>query len=189
MPAADERRKAQITLDENRRETKRLVAVFGKMSPGAIKPKHVYAYLDKRAQMGAPAKANKEVALLSAILEYGRRRGELETNPCRGIEYNPTRPRQRYVRQDEIELAVEVARSRRSVGDKHSSSTYLILALCVQAAYLTVSRPTEMRELHRQSLKPEGVEVPIGKRKAGEQSRIPLARIGRLVDLLGFHKF
>ncbi|MBU9133047.1 hypothetical protein KTD17_08540 [Burkholderia multivorans] len=89
---SDERRKAQITLDENRNELKRLVSVFGKMSPAAIKSKHVYAYLDKRAQMGAPAKANKEIALLSAILEFGRRRGELETNPCRGIEYNPTRP-------------------------------------------------------------------------------------------------
>lgn len=162
LPHTDERRKAQITLDENRNELKRLVAVFGKMSPAAIKPKHVYGYLDKRAQMGAPAKANKEVALLSAILEFGRRRGEVETNPCRGIEYNPTRPRQRYVRQDEIDLAVELARSRRSVGDQHPSSAYLILALCVKAAYLTVSRPTEMRELHRQSIRPEGVEVPVG---------------------------
>lgn len=149
--------------------------MFGKLSPIAIKPKHVYGYLDKRAQMGAPAKANKEVALLSAILEFGRRRGELETNPCRGIEYDPTKPRQRYVMQSEIELAVEVARSRRSVGDQHPSSTYLILAQCVQAAYLTVSRPTEMRELHRQSIKPDGIEIPIGKRKAGEQQRVKLA--------------
>ncbi|MBR8301510.1 hypothetical protein KDW49_12400 [Burkholderia dolosa] len=67
LPHTDERRKAQITLDENRNELKRLVAVFGRMSPAAIKPKHVYGYLDKRAQMGAPAKANKEVALLSAF--------------------------------------------------------------------------------------------------------------------------
>lgn len=103
------RRKAQISLDENRNEAKRLAAVFGKMPPAAIKPKHVYGYLDKRAQLGAPAKADKEVALLSAILEFGRRHGEVETNPCRGIEYNPTRPRQRYVTQDEIELAAEVA--------------------------------------------------------------------------------
>nr|WP_249179737.1 hypothetical protein [Burkholderia dolosa] len=31
-----------------------------------------------------------------------------------------------------------------------------------------------MRELHRQSIRPEGVEVPIGKRKAGEQQRVKL---------------
>jgi integrase len=174
MPRTDERRKAQSTLDENRVEAKRLEKVFGKMSPKAIRPKHVYGYLDKRAQLGAPAKANKEIALLSAVLEYGRRRGEIEINPCRGIEYNPTRPRTRYVHPHEIALAVEVARSRKSVGDKHPSSTYLILALCVQTAYLTVSRPTEMRELHRQSIGAEGITVPIGKRKAGEQARSKL---------------
>jgi integrase len=174
MPATDERRKALSTLAENRVEAKRLIKVFGKMSPKSIKPKHVYGYLDKRAQLGAPAKANKEIALLSAVLEYGRRRGQIEVNPCRGIEYNPTSPRTRYVEPHEIALAVEVARSRKSVGGKHPSSTYLILALCVQTAYLTVSRPTEMRELHRQSIGAEGISVPIGKRKAGEQKRSKL---------------
>lgn len=117
----------------------------------------------RQARRGERRRARKEVALLSAILEFGRRRGEVETNPCRGIEYNPTRPRQHCVRQDAIDLAVEVARLRRCVGDQHPSSVYLILALRVKAAYLTVSRPTEMREIHHQSIRPEGVEVPIGK--------------------------
>lgn len=42
--------------------------------PALIKPVHIYKYLDGRAAEGAPAKANKEVALLSAVLECGRRR-------------------------------------------------------------------------------------------------------------------
>jgi integrase len=171
MPVGSEMRKAQITLDEHRIEAARLVKVFGKMSPKSIKPHHVYGYLDKRATMGAPAKANKEVALLSAVLEYGRRRGKIETNPCRGIQYNPTRPRTRVVAPSEIQLAVEVARSRRSVGDKHRGSAYLILALCVQTAYLTVSRPQEMRELRRQSISEEGITVSVGKRKRGQAQR------------------
>ncbi|WP_232448483.1 hypothetical protein [Burkholderia ubonensis] len=50
----------------------------------------------------------------------------------------------------------------------------MILALCVKAAYLTVSWPTEMRELHWQSIAPDGVEVPIAKRKADEQQRVML---------------
>ncbi|KVE26027.1 hypothetical protein WS67_16770 [Burkholderia singularis] len=32
----------------------------------------------------------------------------------------------------------------------------------------------ELRELHRQSIRSEGIEVPIGKRKAGEQQRVKL---------------
>ncbi|ALP62795.1 site-specific integrase [Paraburkholderia caribensis] len=168
MPVTDERRKAQSTLDENQNEAKNLNKVFGKMAPQSIKPAHVYGYLDKRAQNGAPAKANKEIALLSAVLEYGRRIGKLETNPCRGIEYNPTRPRQKVVQLHELDLAVEIARTRKSTGGDDAASIYLIAALCAKAAYLTVSRPTEMRELRRQAVGDIGVTVPVGKRKAGQ---------------------
>lgn len=171
MPHDSEMRKAQATLDENERESKPLIKVFGKMGPAALKPKHIYGYLDKRAQQGAPAKANKEIALLSAVLEYGRRRGELEVNPCRGIKYNPTRPRQKVVALHELDLAVEVARARRSSEGDSVASAYLIAALCAKAAYLTVSRPTEMRELRRQAIDDVGVTVSVGKRKAGQMQR------------------
>lgn len=166
-----ESRKAQITLDENERESKPLIKVFGKMAPSTIKPKHVYSYLDKRASQGAPVKANKEIALLSAILEYGRRLGELETNPCRGIKYNPTKPRQKVVAPHELDLALEVARSRPSTSGNEQASAYLIAALCAKVAYLTVSRPTEMRELRRQAISEGGVTVPVGKRKGGQMQR------------------
>lgn len=184
LPLDSELRKASSTLEENDdREKIPLIKVFGKMSPTAIKPKHVYGYLDKRAQQGAPAKANKEIALLSAVLEYGRRRGDLEVNPCRGIKYNPTRPREKVVGLHELDLAVEVARQRRSSDGDTGASVYLIAALCTKAAYLTVSRPTEMRALLRQAIGADGVTVPIGKRKKGagaeKQNRALVARPAR----------
>lgn len=172
----DERRKAQGTLDENRREAKSLKKAFRKMAPASIKPRHIYGYLDVRAEEGAPAKANKEIALLSAVLEFGRRRGDLETNPCRGIKYNPTRPRDKTVDLHEIDLALEIARTRISSEGKDTASAYVILALCAKAAYLTVSRPTEMRELHRQSVLDEGVSIAIGKRKKGHAARMKLVQ-------------
>ncbi|QOT74862.1 tyrosine-type recombinase/integrase [Cupriavidus basilensis] len=168
LPEADERKKAAVTLTENRVEAKTVCKVFGKVKPAAIKPHHIYRYLDLRAKQGAPAKANKEVALLSATLEYGRRLGELERNPCTGIKYNPTKPRQKYVRPEEVALAVEIARVR--------GGSYLILALCVQTAYLTVSRPEEMRSLVRQAITPDGLLVPVGKRKAGQMQRTKVVR-------------
>ncbi|HEY8606591.1 MAG TPA: tyrosine-type recombinase/integrase [Noviherbaspirillum sp.] len=159
LPADSEDRKAASTLSENEIESKRLIKVFGKVKPSVIKPVHVYKYLAGRAQEGAPAKANKEIALLSAVLEYGRRLGELETNPCRGIKYNKTRPRQKYVEEADINMMMRVARER--------GGSYLILALCLQVAYLTVSRPEEMRQLMRQAVKDGGIEVAVGKRKKG----------------------
>jgi len=163
LPTDSELRKAAGTLKENERESKKLNGVFGKMRPTAIKPVHVYKYLAERAKKGAPAKANKEIALLSAVLEYGRRQGDLEENPCRGIKYNPTKPKDRVVTDAEIALMRDVARQR--------GGSYHIMALCTYTAFLTVSRPDEMRGLLRQRILPDGLQVPIGKRKAGQAQR------------------
>lgn len=163
MQVNDARRKAQSTLDENLVESKNISKVFGKMSPESIKPKHIYAYLSLRADAGAPAKANKEVALLSAILEFGRTRGELEVNPCRGIKYNPTKPSQKYVNYSDLEYAIAEARCR--------GGSYLILSLCAFAAYLTVSRPVEVRTLTRQSIKNDGLEIGIAKGRSHQAKK------------------
>ena len=166
LPESSEDRKADITLKENDYEAKRLKKTFGKVKPKDIRPVHIYKYLAGRAKEGAPAKANKEIALLSAVLEYGRRQGELETNPCRGIKYNKTRPNQRVVDPAHVDLMMEVARARKG--------SYLIVALCIQTAYLTVSRPEETRHLMRQSIKDGGVEIAVGKRKKGQAQRMKL---------------
>lgn len=165
MPRDSEMRKAESTLIENRRERKWLDKVFGKMHPTAIKTHHVYAYLDRRGKQ-APAKANKEIALLSAVLEYGRRVGELANNPCSGIQYNRTKPRTRTVSRHDQAYVLREARRR--------GGSYLVQALGMRAAYLTVNRPEELRTLHRNAITPHGVEVAIGKRKGGQAQRTKL---------------
>lgn len=167
LPLDSEDRKAESTLDENENnEAKRLIRVFGKVKPASIKPVHIYKYLDGRATEGAPAKANKEIALLSAVLEYGRRKGALETNPCLNIKYNKTRPDTRYVTPDELDLVVRTARER--------GGMYVVAALCLRAAYLTVSRPDEMRWITRHAITAAGVEMPVGKRKKGQAQKFKL---------------
>lgn len=167
LPEDREERKANSTLDENEKnEAPRLLRVFGKVKPAIIKPVHIYKYLDGRAAEGAPAKANKEIALLSAVLEYGRRKGLLETNPCRDIKYNKTRPDTRYVTPAELDLVMRVARER--------GGMYVVAALCLRAAYLTVSRPDEMRQITRQAITEHGVEMTVGKRKKGQAEKFKL---------------
>ncbi|MDB5933792.1 MAG: intU [Massilia sp.] len=84
----------------------------------------------------------------------------LETNPCRGIKYNKTKAKTKYVDQADVDLVMRVARER--------ASSYLIPALCLRVAYLTVSRPDEMRSLMRQGIGTAGVKLPVGKRKGGQ---------------------
>lgn len=167
MRPDDERRKAQSTLDENKRERNWLDKFFGEMVPSAIRPTHIYEYLDGRANMGAPAKANKEIALLSAVLEYGRRVDEVHLNPCRDIEYNPTRPRETVASLSDIGFMLEVARGL--------GRQYLVLGLCAKAAYHAVGRPDEMRGLLRSGVHNDGVQIPVGKRKGGQAQRYRLA--------------
>lgn len=167
LPLDSEERKAESTLDENEHnEAKRLLKTFGKVRPAVIKPVHIYKYLDGRAAEGAPAKANKEVALLSAVLEFGRRKGVLEVNPCRDIKYNKTRPDTRYVTPAELDLVIRTARER--------GGMYVVAALCLRAAYLTVSRPDEMRQVMRQAIKADGMEMAVGKRKKGQAQKFKL---------------
>lgn len=168
MKPNDARRKAKSTLIENLVESKNIGKVFGKMESKTIKPKHIYAYLALRADRGAPAKANKEIALLSAILEYGRTRGELETNPCRGIKYNPTKPSTKYVTSEHLDYAITEARSR--------GGQYLVLALCYYTAFLTTSRPEETRTLTRSDIKEDGLEMDIGKRRGNQAAKRKLIR-------------
>lgn len=163
LPVASEMRKAAITLKENEVEAKNLIKVFGQMKPRDVRVSDIYRYLEARAEMGGAIKANKEIALLSAVFEFGRRKGDLDENVCRGIQYNKTRPSAKYVEWQDVEYAVTEARVR--------GGSYLVCALCVLTTYMTVSRPTEMRELARQSLTEDGIKIPVGKRKRGQVQR------------------
>ncbi len=165
MPRDSERRKAESTLTENKRERKWLDKFFGNMAPATVAVHHIYQYLDGRGKT-APAKANKEIALLSAVFEYGRRLGELRENVCRGIEYNPTRPKTKLVSEADVELAMREARER--------GGSYLRMALGFQVAYLAVCRPDELRQLHRSAKRPDGLEIPVGKRRRGQAQKSKL---------------
>lgn len=90
----------------------------------------------------------------------------LELNPCSDIKYNKTRPDTRYVTPAELDLVMRVARKR--------GGMYLVNALCLRAAYLTVSRPDDMRHITRQAITVLDMEMAIGKRKKGRAKKFKL---------------
>lgn len=163
LPRDDERRKAASTLAENRREAARLRAVFGAMSPDGILAEHLYQYQDVRAEAGAGPKANKEIALLSAVLEYGRRRGFVQVNVARGIKRIPVRPLDRRVTWAELELVHQVALTLGPSAE--------VCALAAKAAWLTLRRPPEILGLTRPQVTETGLVFVAAKRKAGQAER------------------
>lgn len=65
---------------------------FGKMAPAAIRALHVRRYL-RVERADAPVRANREMALLSNLLNVAIDQGECEINVCRHVRRNKERPR------------------------------------------------------------------------------------------------
>lgn len=73
-------------------------AVFGAMSPAALKPVHVYDYRERRPAV----QGNREVAVLSAVMTYAVELGCVDRNLVREVKRTEERPRQRYVTDAEL---------------------------------------------------------------------------------------
>jgi integrase len=90
--------KAQRTQEDYMKAIGRLRPVFGHMPPKALKPRHVYKYMDKR-----PAtRANREKSTLSAIMSECVRWGAVDRNLVREVRRNEEKPRDRYVEDAEL---------------------------------------------------------------------------------------
>lgn len=88
------------TAQNRRQEWGALVKTFGAMSPDEIEPHDVFNYWKKR---GATSQAKHEVRCLSALLTYARQTGAIaHENPCYGLKLKDSKPRDRYVTDDEF---------------------------------------------------------------------------------------
>lgn len=160
LPPNHEKKKAPSTIAGNLQETKNLRAFFGSMSPHSVEARHCYAFIDERTETsGAAIKAGKEITLLSAIFERGRRRGKLRDNIARGVEIPRGAPSQTVVKWEQVEHFAEVGRK--------AGGPYHIMGLAAVFAWLTVKRSNEVRNFQRQQIVTEGCMFTGSKRKAG----------------------
>ncbi len=162
LPENDDGKKADSTIDENRREFTRLCVDFGDTLADEIEAPDWFRYQDKRRKGGAGAKANKELALASAIMEWGRLRGVIGANTAR-IKRVKTKPLTRRVTLAEIDAVLPIARKM--------GPGATIQALCARTALLCLRRPEEIRRLRVSQIKDEGILFTAGKRKSGEAER------------------
>ena len=119
---------------------------------GAIKPIHIYQYLDARSKQGKTA-ANREIALLSTLFNFGIRWGFLEANPCRDVKKNREKPRTRYVTDAEYQAVYAIAPA--------------MLQAAMEISAITGMRQGDILNLKRQDLTTEGVLIT--QRKTGKK--------------------
>jgi site-specific recombinase XerD len=148
-------RKQNITLKGNEQEKKKLLDLFGTTAPEHVTGKAVSMYMHAREQEGAASKANKELALLSGVFNYLMRIGLAESNPCIGIAQNKSKPKNKVIHPDLLELFIEEGRNQ--------GGSLEVLTLALELAYATTSRADEIRYLKRANFREDVLIVPVGK--------------------------
>lgn len=143
-----------------------LTKFFGKMAPASLRTLHGYQYLDARAKSGAPAKANKELSLMSTICNYAVRWGIIGANPFRGMMQNKTDKDVRTISRGQI--------VRFYLWSLRQPPSLRNMGCAAMFTYLTGFRAAEVRPFHVSGLSNEGVRVLSAKRKKGEAEIIKL---------------
>jgi integrase len=138
--------KAQSTQKDNHREMAKLRPVFGPSSPDAVEAQHIYAYLDRRS---AKVRANREIALLSDVYQKAIRWGAVTTNPCKGIEKNKEKRRDRDVKDWEYEGVYRLANPT--------------LQVAMDLAVITGLRQGDILRIRLADITPDGLRVTTGK--------------------------
>jgi integrase len=123
----------------------RLDKTWGHIEIGKIKPNQVAHWLETRRRIGKGGiRVNREMAVLSAVFNFGMRHMHCEFNPCRGVHRNTERPKKRYVTNEQFLEVFE--RANEAFQD--------LLAV----AYLTGCRQTDIISWTRSgNLRPEGI--------------------------------
>jgi hypothetical protein len=144
-----------------------LKAFFGQMAPRSLKTVHGYQYLDARAQAGAPAKANKELSLMSTISHFMVRWGLLEANPFTDMMQNKTEKTTRDISRGQVVRFYLWCQ-------RQDSRTARLMGGKALFTYLTGFRTAEVRPMLKTACTPDGVMVISAKRKRGEAEVVKL---------------
>ena len=144
--------KAPRTQIDNLSEIKNVKKAFGHMNPEAIKPKHIYAYMDARG-ITAKIRANREKSLLSGVFSHMIRWGVLETNPCQFVKSFTEKARNRYVEDWEYQAVLEIASP--------------VIAIALEIAVTTGMRQGDILNLKYSELTEIG--IPITQNKTGKK--------------------
>lgn len=147
---------------------------FGTMTAGSVKPKHCNRYL-RVERAAAPVRANREMALLSNLLNLAVERGDIDVNPCRQVRRNPESPREEVVEVDDLSAFVSWAWKR--------GGQAAVLAGMAEFASRAGNRRIEFRTMHWTQISETEVRV-IRAKQRGRKVTEKIAMSTGLADLL-----
>ncbi len=131
-----------------------LLKVFGAAAVRSIRSADVARYL-RRERSSAPVRANREVALLSNILNVALEDGAIEVNPCYGVRRN-----KEHARKD-LPIAAELERLLTWLRQK--GTQWRVIAAMAEFAARSGARRTEF--LRATVFQVRGLEARLGRAK------------------------
>lgn len=138
--------------------SKQLLKRFGMASPESITPQVCARYL-RVERAAAPTRANREMALLSNLMNVAVERGDLVANPCKQVRRNKERPRKTAPDPEALVAFLEWARSRQGQAQ--------VLAGMAEFAALAGNRRIEFRTLSWAQVGETEVRLMRGKQRDG----------------------
>ena len=166
--------KAAKSRTENARHLAMLRSVFGTLPLDAIKPRHVYLYVDKRSvkkpndkgvMTGGRTVAHREIEVLSHAFTKAVEWGLLDRHPFKGeVRLEGEAPRDRYVEDHEI-AALLAIKPRRKKGSARMVQTYIRLKL------LTGLRRGDLLRLTMEAIREDGIHVQPSKTRGSSGVR------------------
>ncbi|GKL80905.1 tyrosine-type recombinase/integrase [Klebsiella pneumoniae] len=145
---------APETQKDYRKYSKKIIDVFGKMPPDAIKPEHIRRYMDKRG-IKSRTQANREKAFMSRVYRWAYERGFVKRNPTKGVRQYKEVSRDRYITNEEYQALYSVAPD--------------IVKIAMELAYLCCARQNDVLEMKKSQFMEEGILI--------KQSKTSVAQI------------
>jgi integrase len=154
---------------------KQLEKVFGDAVVTQIRPSDLARYL-RVERAAAPVVANREMAVMSNLLNLAVERGEIDRNPAKEVRRNKETPGTRLVETPELDKFVSWALQQ--------GKSAVVLVSMAQFAALTGNRRVEFLRLHWPQVDAEVVRLTRGKQRAGREKRELVAVSSALQDVL-----
>lgn len=155
--------KKLTTQAQNRSAIKKIRMVFGGMTPLAIKPRHIYQYIEKS---DGKTGARREIEVLSHALTKAIEWGQIDRHPFKGeIRLTGEKARTRYVEDWEVVECLTLVPKRKLGG-------VLAVQAYIRIAILTGLRRGDILRLTMSDLKDDGIHVTPGKTETQTGKRI-----------------
>ena len=146
-------KKAPRTQIDERGYIATLRGVFGDMPPRSVTPVMVAQLRDKLAAKSGDVQANHHLKTLKHVFKVATEWGAVPSNPAREISKLKTKPRERYVTDDELAAVYAKARP--------------MIQVAIDLAVLTGLRRGDLLALTKDQLKDDGVHVRTSKTGRG----------------------